>query len=289
MHLWVVWNKKRVCYYCPICGTLREPSEEGWNHGFSHPLRDWQTYDAEGFIVDYLGVDDFYEKYGITNLDTRKMLLQVGMREGVDRRGREATGGGTRETAIALLTRANAALGIKYVEDFRDKEGHDKKRRRIERARYKARERREAKNRVIFTQGAITIVSDHFHYPTRDVWERRVVKEDEVEVGKFELDIPYRSKALTKFAQTQTVDFPAQVIIDWFEIFSKFRGNGLGRKCYEALEGSIRERYDPDEIGLKTAVWDVKGYWEKMGYALIGQYLGPDTRYSMVKKFLRQG
>jgi ribosomal protein S18 acetylase RimI-like enzyme len=253
-------------------------------------LRDWQTaYDAEGFIVDYLGVDDFYEKYGITNLDTRKVLLQVGMREGVDRRGREATGGGTRETAIALLTRANAALGIKYVEDFRDKEGHDKKRRRIKRARYMARERREAKNRVIFTQGAIKIVSDPFHYPTRDVWERGVVKEGEVEVGKFELDIPYRSKALTKFVQTQTVDFPAQVIIDWFEIFSKFRGKGLGRKCYEALEGSIRERYDPDEIGLKTAVWDVKRYWEKMGYALIGHYLGQDTRNSMVKKFRRQG
>jgi len=284
--LWDVWNKKRLRYYCPVCGAVLEPTDEGWNHGFTHSLRDWQTaYDAEDYVQSFLGLDDFYEKYSIRGLDTRKMLLQVGLREGVDRRGREATGGGTRETAIALLTRANEALGVNYVEDFTDKEGHDRRRRAIERSRQRAHGRRKAKNRVIVSKGTLTLESHPFHYPTRDVWEKGVIKEDEIEVGKFELDVPYRKKTLIKFAQTQNVDFPSDVKIVWFEILPKFRRRGLGRKCYDALENAVRERYDPDEISLKTAVWDVKGFWEKMGYALNDQYLGPEKRYSMVKKF----
>jgi len=217
------------------------------------------------------------------------MLLQVGLREGVDRRSREATGSGTRETAIALLTRANQALGVTYVEDFTDKEGHDRRRKAIVSSRRRALEKRKAKNRIRFSKGTLTIESDPYHYRTRDVWEKGVIKERKVEVGNFELDIPYRNKSQIKFAQKHNVDFPSKVEIVWFEILPKFRKRGLGRKGYDALESTIRERYDPDEITLKTAAWDVKGFWKKMRFATTGQSAGRDRRFSMLKKFQKAG
>ncbi len=276
--LWFLRFKNRTYNYCPVCGILLEPTNEGWNHGFAHSLNDWQVvYDAEDFVANFLGMDEFYEKYQIINLDTRKMLLQVGLREGVDRGGREATGGGTRETAIALLNRANEALGVRYVQDFTDKEGHDRKRTAIMRSRLRSRENTRAKNRFIVKDGRFTIESERFREPTRDIWEKGVIKVGELHLGRFRLDIPYRSKSLTRL-------IPSQVKIDWFEIRPGFRRKGYGRRCYEVVQKMILERYDPDELTLKTAVWNVKGFWEKMGFSLLGKYSGEGKRYSMRKK-----
>jgi GNAT superfamily N-acetyltransferase len=288
-------NKKRkpriLIYYCPVCGCLLQDESDDLNarlnHAFSHSLSEWQaSYDAEDFVTDFLSLHEFYQTYGIRNVDTRKILLHVGKREGADLRGRESTGNGSRETSMALLARANKALGIEFVQDFADREGFRRNLAVRIRARNRARERTRVKNRSKVIEGSITFESDCYRRPTRDLEEIRLIKEGETILGKLELTIPYRKKTDIKFAKDYGGDYPSRVLIDWFDILPEFRKKGLGQSCYYALERIIREKYNPAEIVLKSAVWNPRPFWEKMSYSLVRKDGSLDT---MVKRFHETG
>ena len=86
-------------------------------------------------------------------------------------------------------------------------------------------------------------------------------------LGKFELNIP---------SPSGWAGIPYYVVIWWFEVFPEHRHRGFGRDGYFALEKMIIEKYDAEEIYLEYPIpqtidgepWDVKGFWEKLGYAV---------------------
>ncbi len=86
--------------------------------------------------------------------------------------------------------------------------------------------------------------------------------DDNIVLGKFELNVPDASR---------------HVMIWSFEILPKYRGKGLGRACYGALERLVLEKYDSREIYLELPIpqmfkgepWNPKGFWEKVGYVTI--------------------
>lgn len=289
--MWIVRREGHTWDYCPVCGYVQTHNAEGQStevHAFSHSLPEWQTvYDAEDFVTNFLGEDEFYRKYRIYEIETRKILLRVARGKGIDLRGKEASNTGSVETANALLTLARRVLDVNYIPDFTDRSKYEREYSKRMRARHRARMQRKADHTRQVTDGILTLEIERHQYADRHVQERGLIRKDGLKIGDFNLQVPYRKKFAIKLVAERGYYYPSKVRILEFNIHPEFRGKGFGRTSYRMLERELVEKYNPDEIQLHPATWtpDPTPFWQKMGYSITGRSEGLDKMHKIFREY----